>query len=43
MSKVLEIKNLCKKYPAFQLSDVSFEIQEASIMLFISFRILPRR
>lgn len=35
MSKVLEIKNLCKKYPAFQLSDVSFEIQEASIMGFI--------
>lgn len=35
MSKVLEIKNLCKKYPAFQLSDVSFEIQESSIMGFI--------
>lgn len=35
MSKVLEIKNLCKKYPAFQLSDVSFEIQKASIMGFI--------
>lgn len=35
MSKVLEIKNLCKKYSAFQLSDVSFEIQEASIMGFI--------
>ena len=35
MTKVLEIKNLCKKYPAFQLSDVSFEIQESSIMGFI--------
>lgn len=35
MSKVLEITNLCKKYPAFELKDVSFTMNEGSIMGFI--------
>lgn len=32
---IVEIKNLNKKYPAFQLKDVSFEISEGSITGFI--------
>jgi len=35
MSKVLEITNLCKKYPAFELKDVSFSMDKGSIMGFI--------
>ena len=29
MSSVLEITNLCKKYPSFELKDVSFTMNEA--------------
>ena len=35
MSSVLEITNLCKKYPSFELKDVSFTMNEGSIMGFI--------
>lgn len=35
MNTVLEIKNLCKKYPSFELKDVSFSLKEGSIMGFI--------
>ena len=35
MSSVLEITNLCKKYPSFELKDVSFTMNERSIMGFI--------
>lgn len=32
MSKVLEVENLCKKYPRFELKDVSFSIEKGAIM-----------
>lgn len=32
MSKVLEVVNLCKKYPRFELKDVSFSIEKGTIM-----------
>ena len=32
---VLEVRALCKKYPKFTLSDVSFSVREGSIMGFI--------
>lgn len=35
MNTVLEIKNLCKEYPSFELKDVSFSLKEGSIMGFI--------
>lgn len=35
MNKVLSINNLCKKYPAFTLDNVSFSMEEGSIMGFI--------
>ncbi|MCQ2795507.1 MAG: ABC transporter ATP-binding protein [Bacilli bacterium] len=35
MSNVLEIKGLCKSYPKFQLTDVSFEVPSGSITGFI--------
>lgn len=35
MNTVLEIKNLCKKYPSFELKNVSFSLKEGSIMGFI--------
>lgn len=35
MNTILEIKNLCKKYPKFNLTDVSFEIEKGKIMGFI--------
>lgn len=35
MNAALEIKNLCKKYPAFELKDVSFTMSEGTIMGFI--------
>ena len=33
--KVLEVKSLCKKYPAFLLDNVSFSLEEGRIMGFI--------
>ena len=33
--KVLEIKGLCKEYPAFRLKDVGFSVRRGSIMGFI--------
>jgi len=33
--KVLEVKNLCKKYPAFYLDNVSFSLDSGKIMGFI--------
>lgn len=35
MNEVLSVKNLCKKYPSFELKDVSFTVNEGSIMGFI--------
>lgn len=35
MENVLEISNLCKKYPSFELKDISFTMKEGSIMGFI--------
>lgn len=35
MEKVLEINNLCKKYPSFSLKNVSFSIEKGSIMGFV--------
>lgn len=35
MENILEVKNLCKEYPAFKLDNVSFEIKKGSIMGFI--------
>lgn len=35
MQTVLEVNNLCKQYPAFQLQNVSFTLQKGSIMGFI--------
>ncbi len=35
MNNVLEITDLCKKYPAFELKNVSFSLKEGSIMGFI--------
>ena len=35
MSAVLEVKNLCKSYPGFQLKNVSFNVERGSIMGFI--------
>lgn len=35
MSKVLEINHLCKKYAQFELKDVSFGVEEGSIMGFV--------
>lgn len=35
MEKVLEIKNLCKSYPGFELDNVSFSIEKGSIMGFV--------
>lgn len=32
MSKVLEVENLCKHYPRFDLNNVSFSIEKGSIM-----------
>ena len=32
MSAILEVKNLCKKYPAFLLDHVSFSVEQGSIM-----------
>jgi len=32
MSSILEVKNLCKKYPAFLLDHVSFSVEQGSIM-----------
>lgn len=33
--KILEVNGLCKRYPAFQLSDVSFSLEEGKITGFI--------
>ena len=33
--KILEIQNLRKAYPSFLLDDVSFDVEEGSIMGFI--------
>ncbi len=33
--KVLEIRGLCKDYPAFHLKDVSFSLERGRIMGFI--------
>lgn len=33
--KILELNGLCKRYPAFQLSDVSFSLEEGKITGFI--------
>lgn len=35
MSSVLSVRNLCKEYPKFRLTDVSFEVEAGSIMGFI--------
>ncbi len=35
MEQVLRIRNLCKKYPGFQLQDVSFTVEKGMIMGFI--------
>jgi len=35
MSTVLEIKNLCKEYPKFKLDNVSFSIEQGTIMGFV--------
>ncbi len=35
MNEVLEVKNLCKKYPTFSLSDVSFSMKVGEIMGFV--------
>lgn len=35
MNEVLEVRNLCKKYPTFSLSDVSFSMKEGEIMGFV--------
>ncbi|MCR4925007.1 MAG: ABC transporter ATP-binding protein, partial [Clostridiales bacterium] len=35
MSKILEVKDLCKEYPSFKLDNVSFAIEEGTIMGFI--------
>lgn len=35
MMKVLEISNLCKSYPKFELKNVSFSIEQGSIMGFV--------
>lgn len=32
MTAILEVRNLCKKYPAFQLDHVSFSVEPGSIM-----------
>lgn len=32
MSEILQVKNLCKTYPKFQLKDVSFAMEQGSIM-----------
>lgn len=33
--EILEVKNLCKRYPTFDLTDVSFSLRKGSIMGFI--------
>lgn len=35
MEQILSIRNLCKKYPGFQLRDVSFTVEKGMIMGFI--------
>jgi len=35
MKKVLEVTNLCKKYPKFSLNNVSFSVDQGTIMGFI--------
>lgn len=35
MSKLLEIKNLCKTYPLFSLKDVNFDVMPGQIMGFV--------
>ena len=35
MEKILEIRELCKSYPGFELKDVSFCLEEGSIMGFV--------
>ncbi len=32
MTAILEVRNLCKKYPSFQLNHVSFSVEQGSIM-----------
>ncbi|MBQ3824210.1 MAG: ATP-binding cassette domain-containing protein, partial [Clostridia bacterium] len=32
---ILEVKNLCKKYPSFELRDVSFSLDKGTVMGFI--------
>lgn len=32
---VLEVKNLCKKYPAFELKNISFSLEKGKITGFI--------
>lgn len=35
MENVIEVRNLCKNYPSFQLKNVSFTVPSGSIVGFI--------